>query len=297
MRLIAVGEILWDLFGDRECLGGAVLNMAAQAARLGHDVALVSAVGEDERGRRALARARELGLATRFVPSLPSCDTGTVTVTVDHGGQPTYVIHRPAAYDFARLSEDDFTSLSSPPPDCISYGTLMSICPGARRLIAAIIERFPGARRFYDVNLRKDSYTPALVRDLLASATLVKLNDHEAAAIQEMCGHPATSLETFCRSFTERFGWEGVCVTRGEHGCALLLNGTYAELPAYCVRVADTVGAGDAFAAGFLHGVASNWPVREIGDFANRLGALVASRPGGTPEWSLAELDTMRTTC
>ena len=52
MRLIAIGEILFDLFGDEERLGGAVLNLAAHATRLGHDVALVSAVGDDERGRR-----------------------------------------------------------------------------------------------------------------------------------------------------------------------------------------------------------------------------------------------------
>lgn len=293
MRLIAVGEILWDLFNDRECLGGAVLNLAAHAARLGHDVAMVSAVGDDPRGRRALARACELGLSTRFVPALPNHETGIVTVTVDAGGQPTYVIHRPAAYDFARLDDAAFALLASPPPACICYGTLFSMHPGARHLVGAIRERFPSARRFYDVNLRKDAYTPELVRHLLATATLVKLNDHEATAIAEMFGAPADSLEGFCRGFATRFAWEGVCITRGEQGCVLLLNGEYAELPGYRVDVIDTVGAGDAFAAGFLHGVAEEWPVRRTGDFANRLGALVASRPGGTPEWSPEQLDRL----
>jgi fructokinase len=54
--------------------------------------------------------------------------------------------------------------------------------------------------------------------------------------------------------------------------------------------VADTVGAGDAFAAAFLHGLDSGLPAGEIGDFANRLGALVASRPGGAAPWTLDEL-------
>jgi fructokinase len=64
-------------------------------------------------------------------------------------------------------------------------------------------------------------------------------------------------------------------------------------MPGYRVAVVDTVGAGDAFAAGFLHGVASGWPLREIGDFANRLGALVAARPGGTPAWTPAEIESL----
>jgi fructokinase len=56
------------------------------------------------------------------------------------------------------------------------------------------------------------------------------------------------------------------------------------------VKVADTVGAGDAFAAALVHGIQLGWPPREVADFANRLGALVASRRGGTPAWTLEEL-------
>ena len=94
MRLIAIGEILWDLIGASEYLGGAVLNFSVQSARLGHQVSLVSAVGNDPRGCLALDKARELGLSTRFIRTIPGQPTGTVTVTVDPGGQPSYVIHQ-----------------------------------------------------------------------------------------------------------------------------------------------------------------------------------------------------------
>ena len=63
-----------------------------------------------------------------------------------------------------------------------------------------------------------------------------------------------------------------------------------AECPGYPVNVVDTVGAGDAFAAAFLHGLAAGWSAAKTGDFANRLGALVASRAGAVPEWSVGEL-------
>jgi len=49
------------------------------------------------------------------------------------------------------------------------------------------------------------------------------------------------------------------------------------------------VGAGDAFAAAFMHGLSLNRPLREIAAFANRVGALVASRHGAIPDWTLEE--------
>jgi fructokinase len=101
------------------------------------------------------------------------------------------------------------------------------------------------------------------------------------------------SLMDFCRAAALRFGWEAVCVTRGEEGCVLWLDGQYVEAEGYDVRVADAVGAGDAFAAAFVHGMKCRWRPGEIADFANRVGALVASRPGGTPSWTIEEAEAL----
>jgi len=293
MHTIGIGEILWDLIGDAEYLGGAVLNFSVQLFRLGHRVSFVSGVGDDARGARALKQARDLGLPTRFIRTVPDHPTGIVTVTVDAGGQPSYVIHRPAAYDFASLDEADFVALASPPPDWIAFGTLFSMHPQARQLLRTVIQRFPHARCFYDINLRRDSYTPELVAGLCEVSHVVKLNDVEVGMVGRMFGTPETTLESFCRSYAARFGWQAVCVTRGSEGCALLLGGEYLELPGYRVTVADTVGAGDAFAAALLHGIHAGLPAHEVGDFANRLGALVASRAGGVPHWSPEELQEL----
>lgn len=290
MHIIGVGEILWDLIGGVEYLGGAVLNFSVQSARLGHRVSLVSAVGDDARGHLALSKAHDLGLSTRFVRTVRDHPTGVVAVTVDSGGQPSYVIHRPAAYDFAALDEPDFAELAAVPPDWIAFGTLHSIHPNARLLLRTVVERFPRARRFYDINLRRDSYTSELVASLLELAHVVKLNDAEVVMVGQMFGTPEGTLESFCRSHAARFGWQAVCVTRGSEGCALFLDGQYLEVPGYRVTVADTVGAGDAFAAALLHGIQIGWPPSAVADFANRLGALVASRRGGVPSWSLDEL-------
>jgi len=60
------------------------------------------------------------------------------------------------------------------------------------------------------------------------------------------------------------------------------------------VRVADTVGAGDAFAAAFLHGLWQGWNPSQVADFANRVGALVASRTGAIPMWTLDEVCALK---
>jgi fructokinase len=294
VRIVSVGEILWDVFGETERLGGAPFNFAAHARRLGHDVVFLSAVGDDERGRRALGRMEELGLSTEFVQCVAGEATGLVTVRVDGAGQPDFTIHRPAAYDCFELGEAVVRRLAAFRPDWVYFGTLHQMDPRIRAATRRLIAALPGARRFYDINLRAKSYTAALVSELLGQANVVKLNDGEVGKVEEFLGARSRGFEAFCRDAAKRFGWEAASVTRGERGCAILVDGVYAEVEGYRVQVADTVGAGDAFAAAFVHGLGEGWKASEIGDFANRVGALVASRPGGIPEWSLAECGRMR---
>ena len=289
MRIVSIGEVLWDVIGDKEYLGGAALNFAAHAARLGHDVFFVSAVGKDERGRRVLARMAELGLSTRYVREVETHPTGVVTVELDPAGVPRFTLHHPAAYDAPELTEGDFAELLSPKPDWIYFGTLFQMSPQARQLTYRLIDSHCGARLLYDVNLRKDHYTAPLVRELMARAQVAKLNEDEARTIDQMFGRASRSREDFCRVYASEFGWQSVCVTRGEKGCAMLVKGEYVEASGYTVQAQDTVGAGDAFAAAFVHGLSRQWPPAEIADFANRIAALVASRPGGTPPWTLEE--------
>lgn len=83
MKLLALGEILWDVFDDSEILGGAPLNFSVAAQRLGNTVALLTAVGADSRGERALESMSALGLSKDHVQILSGSDTGR------HVFQPT----------------------------------------------------------------------------------------------------------------------------------------------------------------------------------------------------------------
>ncbi|MGO8792678.1 MAG: PfkB family carbohydrate kinase [Terriglobia bacterium] len=294
MRIVSIGEVLWDVIGDKEYLGGAALNFAAHAARLGHTVFFVSAVGKDERGRRVLERMSEIGLSSRFVRQIDAYPTGVVTVELDRAGVPQFTIHHPAAYDAPELGEDEVAELLSPKPDWIYFGTLFQMSPQAKQLTYRLTDSHSGTQLLYDVNLRKESYTAPLVRELMARAQVAKLNEDEAAGLNRMLGRTSQSLEDFCRSYARDFGWESVCITRGEKGCAMLVKEEYVEASGYKLQIQDTVGAGDAFAAAFIHGLSLQWPPTEIADFANRVAALVASRAGGTPAWTLEEVRALQ---
>jgi fructokinase len=293
MKIVSIGEVLWDVIGDKEHLGGAPFNFTAHAKTLGHEVYFVSAVGCDERGDRVLERMAQMGLSTRFVCRVEGYATGIASVSLNAEGQPSFRIHRPAAYDFPELTEADLQDLLSPVPDWIYYGTLLQMSAQAHEVTRKLLASNCGARNFYDINLRPDCYRPQLVRDLMSQATVVKLNDEEVPAVDQMQGRSHSTLEGFCRDYAEEVGWEAVCVTRGSEGCALLMGDDFVESPGYKTTVVDTVGAGDAFAAAFLHGLGNRWPAKRVADFANRVGALVTSRPGAIPEWGIEDLNAL----
>jgi fructokinase len=294
VKIVSIGEVLWDVIGDKEYLGGAALNFAAHAARLGHTVFFVSAVGKDERGRRVLARMAELGLSTRCVQELATHPTGIVTVELGPAGVPRFTLHHPAAYDAPELTDECLAELLTPQPDWIYFGTLFQMSPQAKQLTYRVLDSQCGARLLYDINLRTDHYSAPLLRELMARGQVVKLNEDEATKIDQMFSRNSRSLENFCHAYTDEFGWQSACVTLGERGCAMLVNGEYVEAPGYAVHVQDTVGAGDAFAAAYVHGLSLQWPTTQIADFANRVAALVASRAGGTPFWTVEEAEALR---
>jgi fructokinase len=290
MIIITIGEVLWDVFDDRRLIGGAPFNFSAHAVRLGHDVTFISAVGDDELADETLNRIGELNLSTKFIPKTSKAATGTVRVFVDDGGQPSYAIHRPAAYDFPSITDESLRRLALTKPDWIYFGTLAQLAGDVRAVTRRIIAACPNARRFYDVNLRKNSFTKELILELLAETSVLKINDDEVAQVTKMIDGREMEIADFCRVYSGRYNLQGICVTRGAKGCYVHLGGNTADISGRPVKVADTVGAGDAFAAAFLHGFRSGWEIHRIGDFANRLGALVASRAGAIPEWTMEEL-------
>lgn len=248
----------------------------------------MSAVGNDALGEEAAEAIQALGLTTTFLQKTSRFPTGAARVQLGPGGQNRFRIERPAAYDAVNISDCVIEQLASRTPGWLYHGTLFASTPLGEAALCRLSNAVPAATRFYDLNLRPDCWSPPLVTRLMRTADVVKLNEEELACVQEFTGLPR-GAEAFCREGADRFRWRAVCVTLGARGCAVLAHGDYIELEGHAIDVADTVGAGDAFAAAFMHGLISEWPVDEIATFANRVGALVASRHGAIPDWTIEE--------
>ena len=282
-RALVVGEVLWDVFPDATRLGGAALNFAVHLKRLGHKPRILSAVGQDALGEVAASDIESLGLDTMFLQSSDKFRTGTASVLLGPGDRTSFVIERPAAYDAVEISDTVLAEVTQWNPSWCYYGTLFPSRAHGRDVLRQLGEALPHARRFYDVNLRPGAESRELVCDLLHVADVVKLNERELTVVRDWLRLPA-DLEGFCRAGAARFGWRAACVTLGARGCAMLVGDDYAEAPGVPVAVADTVGAGDAFAAAFVHGLVAGWSAPKVAEFSNQIGAMVASTPGAIPD-------------
>ena len=290
VKILSMGEVLWDVIGEEEYLGGAPLNFSAVLQRLGNTAAVVTAVGKDERGMRTLKAMQNLGLTTEFVQQVSERPTGTAFVSTDGDRNVVFTIDRPAAFDCVEVDASLLERAVHFAPDWLYFGTLAQANPHMETALQRLVENLPETRCFYDVNLRNGHWSLALVERLSSAAHVLKLNRREAEMLYELTrGKSDFNLEDFCRHWTSTYNISTICVTLGSRGCAIFDHGTLRSFDGFAVEVVDTVGSGDAFAAAFLHGLNAGWPIEENATFANALGALVAGRPGGTPDWNLEE--------
>ncbi len=293
MRILGIGEILWDLLPDGPRLGGAPFNVTAHLRRFGHDVRFGTGVGDDELGARTIEAIRELGIGLDLVQLIPEARTGTAGVELDDLGVPRFDIAKGVAYERFDLDAAALDETVRWRPDALVFGTLAQRSTSVRGATQRLVEALPASIRLYDVNLRAGGWEPDLPGELAAMATVVKLNGDEVDVMSGLGWGPAASRESFARALAARFGLGAVCITLGRAGAGLLLRDRYLEAPAPSVEVVDTIGSGDAFAAALLDGLLDGRDHESLLVRANALGALVASRPGAIPEWSAANLATL----
>lgn len=280
--VVGLGELLWDAFPDGKRPGGAPANVAFQVSSLGGRGVVASRVGDDDDGRELIEFLRRQGLETFAVQVDPRLPTSRVTVDLVAGGQASYTIHQPVAWD--ALAVDDGWAALAPQADAICFGTLAQRSEPSRRAIHDMLARSrPDCLRVYDVNLRQNFYQRSWLEASFERASVVKLNDEEVIALAQLCGLPEDAPR-FAQELISRWNVEFVCVTRGARGCLVVSAHETHDVPGRAVKVADTVGAGDAFTAGFLIARLKNWPPGLAAEFANRIGGLVAGRRGAMPD-------------
>ena len=275
--IVAFGEILWDVIDGVPHLGGAPFNFAAHAARCGLKSAIVSAVGDDELGRRALEAASGFGVDTSGVSVHPNLPTGTVNVTLADG-IPSYEIVRPVAWDeikFQGIGHKERKERKEY-PRAFYFGTLAQRSSVSSATLERMLGAYGSALVFFDVNLRQDFWRVEVVEKGLAHTDILKVNDEE---MRRLGFAPERLFARFPRLKT-------VVETRGAAGCRVTSRrGELFDSPAIADGpVVDTIGAGDSFSAAFLAAVLRGESLAAAAEAGNRLAGKVSARAGAIPD-------------
>ena len=290
---VVLGESLVDLLeteaGDevtyRQAVGGAPLNVAVGASRLGGEVHFVGTLGNDILGDRIVAFLRGAGVGLRGLKRVPV--PTALAVTTFAGAEPTFTFYgEPASYAMLDVGDLDAGMLTG--ADVVYTG---SICLLREPFLSAARAAWQvdGPLRVFDPNIRPtllsgDGAVDA-VRDLMeeffATAHVVKLSAVDAELLYE--GAPPAEA---ARQILE-LGAQAVVVTRGSDGAYVAVGEESARLSAPVVNAVDATGAGDSVTGAMVHqllaeGMPRDWAAwhRHV-TFALAVAGLVCERPGG----------------
>lgn len=285
-KIVSFGAVLWDIIRGVPYIGGAPFNLAAHLAKCGMHSGMLTSIGRDELGERALREIDRLGVDRTYVLVDEEHPTPTVRVHLTGDGQPTYDVEENVSYDFIRLSQQQMDAFHREQLSAFCFGTIEQRSEVTRTTLHRILPRLKDVHVLYDVNIRLHYYSKQIIIDSLAHATIAKLNDEEARLMADLLYGRRMPQKDFASALRDDYQLDTVLVTRGHNGCAVLDGEDWTEHPGRKVRVADAVGAGDAFAAAFLAEYCREKSPAEAAAVANELGAYVASQNGAVPDYS-----------
>lgn len=279
--VIGLGEAVWDIFPDSRRAGGAPGNVAYHIQQLGGRALVGSRFGNDEAGHALADHLEAEGLDLSVVQWDETTPTGAVTVHLEDVSHPWYTIHQPAAWDNLAATPELLAAASE--ADAICFGTLAQRSPIARETIHRVIEASSeDCLLVYDVNLRQDFYDREWIENSLTDCGIAKINHEEVMVVAPLLELPTDLLE-FAQAAVERYMLNAMCITRAAEGCLVVAGDDVHDIAGEQVRVADTVGSGDAFTAALIIALCNDWPLEKAARFANRVGALVATKVSATP--------------
>ena len=283
-KIVGIGEILWDCLPDgKKMLGGTTANFAYIAGQLGNSGTIVSRIGTDENGLAVPLWLNSKGIVTDYIQTDQKYPTGIVIVSFKNE-QPVYDVVEPVAWDFLEMN-DNLRDLALS-CDAVCFGTL-----GQRSGVSKdTIQKFagltnPNCLRIFDVNLRQNYFSAEILRESFSLANVAKLNHEELPIIAELLQIKQDNQIDLAKKLREKFGLKLVCVTRGANGSLLITENEVSEFDGLKITVKDTIGAGDSFTAAMTHGILRGWGLDKINEFANRVGAFVASNTGAMPSF------------
>jgi fructokinase len=285
MKVLAFGEILWDIIESEEHLGGAPFNFIAHTAQCGNQAYIVTRIGDDARGMKAFNRCKQHEVSSKYIQWDKVYPTGIVEVVLNDG-QPDYTIVQNVAWDFIEFN-DEVSQIAKENFDVFYYGSLAQRSPVSAATLTKIVATFSFQHIFFDVNLRKTGLNETVIKTSLGHCSILKINHEEVPVVANMLIGKALDNQEFCDCVKTLYNNIGqVIITAAEKGCYVHHKGEFFHVAGVPVTVCDAVGAGDSFSAAFLHVFVKTGDPQLAGRVANEVGAYVATCRGALPLYS-----------
>lgn len=280
--VVGMGEALWDLLPQGKMVGGAPANFAYHVGQFGLNSCVVSAVGRDDLGREILEHFDRRGLS--YLIEVVDYPTGTVNVELDGRGIPQYEICEGVAWDNIPFTPE--LEALARQTVAVCFGSLAQRSERSRLTINRFLDAMPRSERsliVFDINLRQNFFTEAILTDSMNRCNILKINDEELVVVSRMFSLDSSDVEQCCRRLVERFSLKALILTCGVNGSYIFSDQPTSFLPTPRVEVADTVGAGDSFTAAFVASLLKGYSICKAHEKAVETSAYVCSQPGAMP--------------
>ncbi len=286
-KILCFGEILWDIFHEEsqqwQVLGGAPSNLCYFFNMLGEPATLISQVGNDALGKKALET-----LKAHHIPHhITICDypTGRVDIEIQNG-EPHYQFNHPTAWDFIPEFELQPQETQNS-VEMIAFGSLSQrslLENSSFSALKMLLKTYPQATRFLDLNLRAPHYHNTRVLELLALADILKINKDEFQYLKRLFSLESLSTRDALYQLILQLKLNFIILTLGAAGSIVMSETDYSAQSIQKVEVVDTVGAGDSFSAGFLAALNRGANFSAAHQFANQLSHYICTQKGAFVE-------------
>jgi fructokinase len=284
--VLVIGEILFDVFPDYRRLGGAPFNFAYHLKNFGFNVRFISRIGMDDAGKEVLHRLELAGFNLDDIQIDDVHPTGSVKVKLDKSGGHQFDIISEVAYDYIEFIPEYHANLIDE-SRIIYFGSLVQRTEAGCENLQAFISLNSSKRlNFYDINLRPGCYNDDIIEKSLSKTDILKLSTGELEKLMQMRSLKM-EIKQFVHYLMETHSIQTVSLTKGEQGSDLFTNqGSFSADSADIIKVVDSVGAGDAYAAMLAAGILKNWQPQEILERAALFASRICEIKGAIPESS-----------
>jgi fructokinase len=284
-QVVCFGEVLWDILPSGALPGGAPMNVAYHLKKLGTEPALITKIGTDEYGEKLVNILSKSGVTTEYFQLDYDHPTGLVYANVNNHQEVVYDIVYPSAWDFIQWN-DEFTGLLEH-AEFFVFGSLTSRNKESRDTLYQLLDIVK--TKVLDINLRPPYFNRSHLEYLLQRANILKMNEAELELIAGWFNDLKSNQDRI-KLVQDRFDIQTLIVTLGGDGAMVSDKGNIHSHSGFKVEVADTIGSGDSFLAGFLNQLLSGLSIENALAFASGIGAFIATQPGACPQYEISQI-------